>query len=95
MHHPDNSRPIVLDTLGKLADHGHGMGGWCRACAATSRKELLPLIERPAFFSVDLGAVMAARGTDSPVAWMRPLACPGCGGRETEIRVTAPSKGGG
>jgi hypothetical protein len=23
---------IVLDSLGKLAAHGHGVGGYCRAC---------------------------------------------------------------
>jgi hypothetical protein len=23
---------IVLDTLGKLYAHGHGVGGYCRAC---------------------------------------------------------------
>jgi hypothetical protein len=40
-------------------------------------------------------ALIAARGADSLVVGMRPLRCAGCGGRETEIRITAPSKGGG
>jgi hypothetical protein len=38
-------------------------------------------------------ALIRERGADSPVARMRPLKRPGCGGREMEIRVTAPSKG--
>jgi hypothetical protein len=42
--------------------------------------------------STDLAAG-AARGADSPVIGMRPLTCAGCGGRETEIRITATSKG--
>jgi hypothetical protein len=43
---------------------------------------------------MDMGAG-AARGADSHIVGMRPLACAGCGGREAEIRVTTPSKGGG
>jgi hypothetical protein len=39
--------------------------------------------------------LIAERGADNPVAWMRPLKCAGCGGRGTEMRVTAPSKRGG
>jgi hypothetical protein len=39
--------------------------------------------------------LIAARGADSPVIGMRVLRCAACGGRETEIRVTAPSKGSG
>jgi hypothetical protein len=26
---------IVLDTLGKLHAHGHGIGGYCRPCPRT------------------------------------------------------------
>jgi hypothetical protein len=32
MHRPDNSSPIAIDTLGRLAEHGHGIGGYCRDC---------------------------------------------------------------
>jgi hypothetical protein len=41
-----------------------------------------------------LPVLIAARDADSPVVGMRPLKCAGCGGRETEIRVTVPWKGG-
>jgi hypothetical protein len=71
---------IVLDTLGKLYSHGHGLTGYCRPCRR--------------FFRVPMPVLIAARGADSPVVGMRPLRCAVCLGRETEIRVTAPSKGG-
>ena len=71
---------IVLDTLGKLYAHGHGLNGYCRPCRR--------------FFLVPTLVLVAARGADSPIVGIRPLTCAGCGGRETEIRVTAPSKGG-
>jgi hypothetical protein len=57
-------------------------------------KELLPLIERPALFSVDMSVVIADRGASADVPGKRSIRCPTCGGRETEIHVTAPSKGG-
>jgi hypothetical protein len=71
---------IVLDTIGKLAGHGYGLSGYCRPCRR--------------FFLVPMPVLIAARGADSPVVGMRPLRCAACLGRETEIRVTAPSKGG-
>jgi len=55
------------------------LNGYCRACAR--------------HFAVPMLALIAVRGADSPVVGMRPLTCAGCGGRETEIRITAPSKG--
>jgi hypothetical protein len=71
---------IVLDTLGKLYAHGHGLSGYCRPCRR--------------FFRVSMPVLIAARGADSRAVGMRPLRCAVCLGRETEIRVTAPSKGG-
>jgi hypothetical protein len=71
---------IVLDTIGKLYAHGHGLSGYCRPCRR--------------FFLVPMLVLIAARRADSPVVGMRPLRCAACLGRETEIRVTAPSKGG-
>jgi hypothetical protein len=44
--------------------------------------------------SISMLALIAARGAGNPVVGMHPLTCAGCGGRETEIRITAPSKGG-
>jgi hypothetical protein len=71
---------IVLDTIGKLFAHGHGLSGYCRPCQR--------------FFHVPMPVLVVVRGADSPVVVMRPLRCAGCGGRETEIRITAPAKGG-
>jgi hypothetical protein len=75
-----NADRITLDTLGKLHAHGHGLFGWCRRCDR--------------HFDVPLTALIAARGADSPVVRMRPVKCAGCGGWETEVRITAPSRGG-
>jgi hypothetical protein len=72
---------VVLDTLGKLHARGHGLTGYCRSCRR--------------YFAVPLPTLIAARGANSPVVRIRPLKCAGCGERETEIRITAPSKGGG
>jgi len=67
----------VLDTLGKLYAHGHGLFGYSRTCGR--------------HFTMPMLALIAARGAGIPVVGMRPLTCPGCRSRETEIRVTAPS----
>ena len=50
---------IVLDTLGKLHAHGHGLNGYCRGCGRR--------------FGVPMPFLMAARGSDSPVVGMRPV----------------------
>jgi hypothetical protein len=71
---------VVLDTLGKLPAHGHGLSGYCLACQR--------------MFMVSLPALIKERGGDSKVAAMRPLACPGCGGRRMTFQVTAPPRGG-
>jgi hypothetical protein len=57
---------IVIDTLGKLAAHGHGVGGYCRDCRG--------------LFSVSMPALIHERRAESPVVGMTPLPCPGCGG---------------
>jgi hypothetical protein len=56
---------IVLDTIGKLYAHGHGLSGYCRPCRR--------------YFHVLMPVLIAARGTDSPVVGMRPLRRPGDG----------------
>ena len=70
---------IVLDTIGKLYAHGHGLSGYCRPCRR--------------YFLVPMTLLIATRGPDSPVVGMRPVTCARCLGRKTEIRVLAPSKG--
>jgi hypothetical protein len=57
---PDPDR-IRLDTLDTLHQHGHGIGGYCLVC----RK----------LFAVDMAALVAERGTDSPIIGMKPLRC--------------------
>jgi hypothetical protein len=71
---------IVLDTLGKLYAHGHGIGGYCLTCQRV--------------FTVSLLALIKERGGDARVVGMKPLTCPGCQGRRTTFQITAPSKGG-
>jgi hypothetical protein len=72
---------IVLDTLGKLEAHGHGIGGYYLA----SRR----------LFAVSMTVLMLERGRDYSPIRMAPLRCPGCGGRRTQYTIIAPSKGGG
>jgi hypothetical protein len=68
---------IVLDTLSKVYDHG--IGGYCLVCQR--------------IFDVSLPALIKERGGDAHVVGMRPLVCPGCGGRRTTFQVTAPRSG--
>jgi hypothetical protein len=72
---------IVLDTLGKLAGYGYGVGGYCLDCRR--------------LFAVSLAVLMLERGRDCSPIRMAPLRCPGCGERSTQYSIIAPSKGGG
>jgi hypothetical protein len=74
---PDPDR-IRLDTLGKLHQHGRGIGGYCLIC----RK----------LFPADTAALVAERGADSHIIAMKPLRCRSCGGVRTERRVTVAAK---
>ena len=82
---------IVLDTIGKLDRHGHGMFGWCGRCATLYRPERGPS-NPPASFDIDLPALIAERGADHAVIGMAPVPCRYCGSRETETRVLGPTK---
>jgi hypothetical protein len=70
---------IVLDTLGKLYAHGHGIGSYCLVCQRV--------------FLVLLPSLITERGGDARVAGMNPLMCPGCQERRTTFQITAPAKG--
>ncbi len=91
------SRPdlIVIDTLGALLAHGHGLFGWCEDCAETYDKTLLPVIQRPAIFEIDLTALIAERGAMSWATRIAPVPCSRCGSKRTTVRITSPSKGSG
>jgi hypothetical protein len=85
---------IVLDTLGKLYQHGHGLFGWCSECGSPSRyREDVRAGRLPqrAMFDVDLGALIRERGRDRVVIGLAPIPCSRCGSRKTKTRVTAPS----
>jgi hypothetical protein len=71
---------IVIDTLGKLYAHGHGIGGYCLTCQRV--------------FSVSLPARIKERGGDCRYIGMKPLTCPGCQGRRTPFQIIAPGVGG-
>ncbi len=71
---------FVLDTLGKLHMHGHGIGGYCLICQR--------------LFRVSIAALIAERGEDCRVRGMKPLTCPGCEGKRTQFSITARSRGG-
>ena len=66
---------IVLDTLGKLYAHGHGIGGYCLDCRR--------------LFAVSLTVLMLERGRDYSPIRMAPVRCPGCGKRRTQYSIIA------
>jgi hypothetical protein len=71
---------IVIDTLGKLCTHGHGMGGCCLTCQRV--------------FAVSLPALIKERGGDRRAVGMKPLRCPGCQGRRTSFQIAASRRVG-
>jgi hypothetical protein len=74
-------REIVLDTLGKLADHNHSVGGYCLDCRR--------------LFNTSLAVLILERGRDYSPIRMAPVRCPGCGERRTQCSIIAPSKARG
>lgn len=77
---------IVVDTIGKLHQCGYTLFGFCADCARLYRKDRQdnPLSS----FTVDLPALIAERGADSPLIRMAPVSCPYCGGRRVDYRIT-------
>lgn len=70
---------IVLDTLGKLRAHGHGLWGWCYSCAG--------------LFDVDVTALVDERGADCDIARLAPVPCPYCGSSAIEMHIIGAGKG--
>ena len=86
---------LVLDTIGKLWRHGHGMFGWCSRCAPASRYRgdvKAGRAPRMAMFDIDLRTLVRQRGENSPIVGREPIPCPRCGSLKTETRITAPAK---
>ncbi len=79
--------PIILDTIGKLHEHRHGLFGWCRPCSSRYRMAARPEDNPPAIFDIDLATLIAERGPDPLVIGMAPVTCPYCCSRQTEIRI--------
>ena len=78
---------ITLDTLGRLAAHGHGLNGWCLECSARYRPAAMAAERVLAGFDVDMAQLIAERGADAAIVGLRPLPCPRCGSARTEIRL--------
>jgi hypothetical protein len=78
---------IVLDTLGKLYAHGHGLDGWCLDCSARYRPSAPAAEQTSAGFDVDITAFIAERGADAAIIGLQPPPCPRCGSARTEIRL--------
>ena len=70
----------MLDTLGKLYAHGHGIGGYCLVCQR--------------IFDASIVALIKERGGDCRYVGMKALTCPGCQGRRTTFQIVPPSRGG-
>jgi hypothetical protein len=78
---------IVLDTLGKLYAHGHGLAGWCLDCSARYRPTAPAAHPVLAGFDVDMAALIAERGADAAIVGLRSPVCPQCGSARTEVRL--------
>jgi hypothetical protein len=87
---------IILDTLGRLAAHGHGLDGWCLDCSAQYRPAVPAAQRVRAGFVIDMAALIAERGTDTAIVALGPPPCPRCGSARTEVRlrVLGPLEGG-
>jgi len=86
---------IVLDTLAKLYQHGHGMFGWCSDCGFPPRywdDVKARRVPQRAIFDIYLPALIHESGGEHPVVGLAPIPCPRCCSRKTDTRVTAPSK---
>jgi hypothetical protein len=77
---------IILDTLGKLYAHGHGLVGWCLDCAGRYRPATPASEKVRSSFDVDMATFIAERGADAAISGLQPPPCPRCGSARTEIR---------
>lgn len=90
---PDvTQKRVALNSLGTLLEGGYALWSSCQDCAEAYRKDLPPELRRRAEFKLDLRALIAGRGPDSPFVGMAPVPCPGCGGRRTSTFMIPPSK---
>jgi len=86
---------LILDTIGKLYRHGHGVFGWCSDCGSPSRyweDVRARRTPQPAMFEIELPALIRDRGADCLVVALDKVPCPRCGSTNTETRIMAPGK---
>ena len=75
--------PAVIDTLGRLIDHGMGAFMLCRACLNA---------DRPHVRDIDLNRLAGHLGRDWCFINRRwPVKCAVCGERDVEVRITVPA----
>jgi hypothetical protein len=89
----DRTGWITIDTIGKLHACRHTLFAFCGDCANLYRKDRTPH-NPPSSWTVDITALIAERGADSPLIRMAPVPCPYCGGRRVEFRVAGPGPHG-
>ena len=77
---------IILDTLGKLYAHGHGLVGWCLDCAGRYRPATPAAEHVRSSFDVNMSAFIAERGADAAIIGLQRPPRPRCGSARTEIR---------
>ena len=73
---PDSD--IIIDTLQKRVDHGHGLFGYCLACQCS--------------FDISLPALIAERGGNSPGVRMKRVRCPQCGAHRASHHCAEPRR---
>jgi hypothetical protein len=84
---------LPFGTLGKLADQGYRLFGWCPECARTRYPP--PGDDHPTEFEIDLTTLIAEHGRDYPFLKVPAVPCPTCGSKRTEYRLLPPQKGAG
>ena len=80
---PEPTYPAVIDTLGRVIDHGMGAFMLCRACLNAGR---------PHVRDIDLNRLAGHLGRDWCFINRRwPVKCAVCGERDVEVRITVPA----
>jgi len=80
---PEPTYPAVIDTLGKLIDHGMGAFMACPTCLKARRPDVRAL---------DLTRLAGHLGREWRFIGQRwPIKCATCGDSNVKVRITAPA----
>ena len=80
---PKPTYPTVIDTLGKLIDHGLGAFMACPTCLKAGRPDVR---------DIDLNRLASRLGRDWCFINQRwPIKCATCGERDVKVRIAAPA----